>query len=322
MKFLLKSYPFVDTKDIYDARKKQASVWGPYKSRVIGKKKYHLVHNRANLRRSSLGYLTCTSGIHAESRIPQERYWLILPLKGHVEVEINGNGFTADTTRAVLQAPWEDLKFRSTPTTQTFFYGIDMSLIHKSLPEGFRGRCGYVLEGPYRNVLKQTLIGFAESLDDWATGAVGAKRLPSFFNHLESTVAACLGDGIREWATGGYEGGRIGHMPIMTIRTFISDNLTSELTVGDIAEAAGVSVRTLQKGFVDHYFMSPKQMLKIMRLDKARELLKARRSPSQSVSEVCKAVGYGHAGRFSQEYAERFGESPSETLKPAKAFTH
>ena len=98
------------------------------------------------------------------------------------------NGFTADTTRAVLQAPWEDLKFRSTPTTQTFFYGIDMSLIHKSLPEGFRGRCGYVLEGPYRNVLKQTLVGFAESLDDWATGAVGAKRLPSFFNHLESTV--------------------------------------------------------------------------------------------------------------------------------------
>ena len=68
--------------------------------------------------------------------------------------------------------------------------------------------------------------------------------------------------------------------------------------------------------------MSPKQMLKIMRLDKARELLKARKSPLQSVSKVCKAVGYGHAGRFSREYAERFGESPSETLKPVKAFTH
>ena len=107
MKSLLKSYPFVDSKDIYDARKKQFSVWGPYKSRVIGKKKYHLLHNRADLRRSSLGYLACTSGVHAESRIPQERYWLILPLNGHIEVEINGHGFTADTTRAVLQAPWE-----------------------------------------------------------------------------------------------------------------------------------------------------------------------------------------------------------------------
>ncbi len=319
MKFLLKSYPFVDSKDIYDARKKNFSVWGPYKSRVIGKKKYHLVHNRANLRRSSLGYLTCTSGIHAESRVPQERYWLILPLRGHVEVEINGQAFTADATRAVLQAPWEDLKFRSTPATQTFFYGIDMALVHKSLPEAFRGRCGYILEGPYRNVLKQTLIGFAESLDDWATGAVGTKRLPSFFGHLESAVSACLADGIREWATGGYEGGRIGHMPIMTIRTFISDNLASELTVGEIAAAAGVSIRTLQKGFVDHYFMSPKQMLKIMRLDKARELLKARKDKSCSVSEVCKTVGYGHAGRFSREYAERFGESPSETLRPVKA---
>ena len=34
--------------------------------------------------------------------------------------------------------------------------------------------------GSYRNVLKQTLVGFAESLDDWATGAVGTKRLPTF----------------------------------------------------------------------------------------------------------------------------------------------
>ena len=111
-------------------------------------------------------------------------------------------------------------------------------------------------------------------------------------------------------------------MPITRIRTFISDNLSSELTVGEIAEVAGVSVRTLQKGFTDHYFMSPKQMLKVMRLDKARALLKARKENLRSVSEVCKAVGYGHAGRFSREYAERFGESPSETLKPAKRITH
>ena len=30
-----------------------------------------------------------------------------------------------------------------------FFTDIDMSLVHKALPEGFRGRCGYTLEGPY-----------------------------------------------------------------------------------------------------------------------------------------------------------------------------
>ena len=301
MKSLLKSYPFVDSKDIYDARKTCL----------------HGAHTKvASLVRKSITFSTieriCDDLLGLSSmyvRCPrriknsQERYWLILPLNGYIEVEINGHGFTADTTRAVFQAPWEDLTFvlhRRRP-----FYGLDMSLVHKSLPEGFRGRCGYTLEGPYRNVLKQTLVGFAESLDDWATGAVGTKRLPSFFSHLESAVAACVSDGIREWATGGYEGGRIG-MPITTIRTFISDNLSSELTVGEIAEVAGVSVRTLQKGFVDHYFMSPKQMLKTMRLDKARELLKARKDNLRSVSEVCKAVGYGHAGRFSREYAERF----------------
>ena len=320
MKPLLSNYPFVDTKDIYDARKKHASVWGPFKSKVHGKKKYHMVHNRCELQRSSLDYLACTAGVHAESSAPQERYFLVLPLNGHLEVEVNGQEFIADATKAVVQVPWEHYKWRSVPM-QAIFYGLDMALVNKSLPDGFRGRCGYTLEGSYRNVLKQTLVGFAESLDDWASGTVGTKQLPSFFKHMEAAVAGCIADGIREWGAGSFEAGRIGHMPLMTIRTFMSDNLDTEITVGDIADSVGVGIRTLQKGFVDHYFMGPKQMLKIMRLDRARELLTANTSHVHSGSGACKAVGYGHAGRFSKEYEVRFGETPSETLKLTKALS-
>ena len=44
--------------------------------------------------------------------------------------------------------------------------------------------------------------------------------------------------------------------------------------------------------------MSPKQMLKTMRLDKARELLKARKDNLRSVSEVCRAVVMGTQADF------------------------
>ena len=35
----------------------------------------------------------------------------------------------------------------------------------------------------------------------------------------------------------------------------------------------------------------------------------------RSVTEVCMACGIGHAGRFAIAYRERYGESPSETLR-------
>ena len=131
---------------------------------------------------------------------------------------------------------------------------------------------------------------------------------------MELAVLHCLAEAIRDQETGGFAGSLVGSVPLTTVRTFMSDHLAEDLTVKDIAAAVGVSIRTLQNGFADHYFQSPKQMLTTMRLDKARELLKSRKGPT-SVGDVCEAVGFGHAGRFSKGYAERFGETPSETLR-------
>lgn len=311
-KHLLTRFPFLDTNQIYDARKKQTAIWGRSSSKVIGGKKYHLIHNRVELPRSCIDYLSCTAGVQAEFDERQNRYWLLLPLSGHIEIQINGQEFVADTRRAVLHAPWEHYHFRSTEA-RAIFYGLDASLIHASLQENCRGCIGQSFEGPYRNVLKELLVGFAEVVDDWATGPVGKKDHPAFMRHLEKAVASCVAEAIKDELTGGYDGGVIGSMPITAIRTFMIDNLATDLTVKEIAEAAGVSVRTLQTGFAEHYFTTPMLMLKTMRLDRARNLLKSPKGPA-SVSEVCKAVSINHAGRFSKEYAERFGEPPAETL--------
>lgn len=310
---LLRRFPFLDTTDIYTVRKKQGEVWGKYSSKVIDGKKYHLLHNRAELPHSAIDFIDCSAGVSAHFSDRHDWHWLLLPLTGHLELTINGQEFCADSSRAILQVPWEQYRFRATPA-RAIFFGLDSVLANKALPEDCRGCLAYTLEGPYRNVLKQLLIGLAEALDDWATGPVGRKQHPGFLKHLEASIASCISEGVRDSLSGGYGGGRIGTMPITAIRTFMDDNLAADLSIQDIADAAGVSIRTLQSGFADHYFLSPKQMLKVMRLDKARKLLKSRKGPD-SVGDVCKLVGHGHAGRFSKEYAERFGESPSKTLR-------
>jgi transcriptional regulator GlxA family with amidase domain len=57
--------------------------------------------------------------------------------------------------------------------------------------------------------------------------------------------------------------------------------------------------------------------LRRVRLAQARADLEAP-GPNTSVTNVAYDCGFSHLGRFAQEYARRFGESPSETLRRAR----
>ncbi|MDO1481851.1 AraC family transcriptional regulator [Rhodococcus ruber] len=84
-------------------------------------------------------------------------------------------------------------------------------------------------------------------------------------------------------------------------------------TVSDLAEVAGVSVRQLQKLFLDRFEMSPSEYVRNLRLDGVRADLLAR-DPGCTVSEVAFRWGFNHLGRFAQYYERKFGEAPSRTL--------
>jgi AraC-like DNA-binding protein len=309
---LLNRFPFLDTRSPYDARKKQRQVWGQYTNKVVGKAAYHLLHNRATLNRSAIDYLACSTSVRSEFSEPHDWYWLLLPTSGFLEITLCGKSFTADTTSALLLGPWQRMCFQASRAT-AIFYGIETSFMAEHLQEEHRDRPGFLIRGTYRNLLRQLLEGFANGLDDWATGPVGKSAHPSFVHHMETAVCSTIAEAVTDDLSGGYGGGRIGGMPITAIHTFLNDNLCDDLSIKEIAEAVGVSVRSLQTGFSEHYFMSPMQMLKNMRLDKARELLKSA-TKGITIGDICRRVGINHAGRFSKEYAERFGESPSQTL--------
>lgn len=93
---------------------------------------------------------------------------------------------------------------------------------------------------------------------------------------------------------------------------FIRDNLREDIKLVDIANAAGVSVRSLSEGFQRALQQSPMQYVKGMRLDGVRnELLRS--ESDRLVSEIAESWGFNHLGRFSEQYRLRFGELPSKT---------
>lgn len=95
----------------------------------------------------------------------------------------------------------------------------------------------------------------------------------------------------------------------------IVDHAREQLTIEDIAEAVGVSVRALQEGFRRHLDTTPMARLREARLVGVHAELATADPAHATVSQVAADWGFFHLGRFAVAFRERFGESPSVTLR-------
>ena len=96
-------------------------------------------------------------------------------------------------------------------------------------------------------------------------------------------------------------------------------NAGHDWSVNELADAAGLSSRTLQRQFREFLGKSPRAALCDIRFENARrELLQG--VPDAKVMDVAQRCGFPHCGRFSVEYRRRFGETPSQTVRRQAVF--
>lgn len=101
---------------------------------------------------------------------------------------------------------------------------------------------------------------------------------------------------------------------IKPIRAWIKANChRSDLTKKDIAAAAGISPDHLCTIFRAAGEVPPLQLLRNIRLDRARELLESSPTRPRLVTEVARAVGYTSRETFTDNYRRRFGYTPTRT---------
>ena len=96
---------------------------------------------------------------------------------------------------------------------------------------------------------------------------------------------------------------------------YIDDNAHLPITVDDVAEAAGVSLRSLQYSFRSTLGSTPSQRLRRVRLARAHEELLVADPGRDTVSRIAHQWGFAHVGRFARQYRENYGTSPLDTLR-------
>jgi AraC family ethanolamine operon transcriptional activator len=156
--------------------------------------------------------------------------------------------------------------------------------------------------------------------------ALAAKRNPRIFTEdaatrsiakqdiLEALVAALTHNSAVELTQAGLKRQKYSQIIKMAV-AYAEQNTDGPLYISDLCRVLKVSERTLQYAFQDVMKMTPMTYLKIWKLHRVRDDLRAATKGSTTVTVLALKWGFWHSRNFSQAYKKCFHERPSETLR-------
>jgi signal transduction histidine kinase/AraC-like DNA-binding protein len=101
------------------------------------------------------------------------------------------------------------------------------------------------------------------------------------------------------------------------LRAIVEANLLEpDFNPDALAAAAGFSYQTLYRRLREELSATPSQLIRTVRVERAADLL---RDGAGSVTEVAYSVGFNSLSHFHRSYRERFGASPTATLRTSSA---
>lgn len=312
-------HPVVRTRDMDEARHIVARKLCEHKLEIVGRRSsLDVRHNAVTGKTVSVNYLRYGADVTVDPGRLGSFYLFQVPLSGCANIRHRGEEMTATTQMGAILNPdrgallhWaRDCSKLLLQVDKTQLEAVARSITGAPLPGPVRFKMQVDLtNGPGRQ-LKRLVMACARAIEngDLFQGQMAARdlRAEEDLAHALLTLQPSNISHIIERSDR-----RANPREIRIALDYIHANLGEPITLADIARAARMNVRTLQKGFQRIYGQSPMQVLRNARLDTVHYLLAARRDPP-SVSEAAYSCGFSHLGRFSYYYKERFGHLPSE----------
>ncbi len=275
----------------------------------------------ASVQRADLGEISIcrvrSTGHDVRVREPHA-LTLIVPLSGSITVEDDFGRRTARPGTALL-APAGRRFTRVEPDGSVPFLGVPVLIPAGSMENRLRasGLDRTVLIDASRSALHAEAIRLVAFLHDELRNGAGLLRRAKAAENQSDLLKEVIGDILAQTGDAPSTQDVAGSVQARRVRAaeeFMLENLAEILTVADVARELEISTRTLELAFRTVHEVSPHQYVASLRLAVSRRMLLS--DPEiRSVTEVCMACGIGHAGRFAIAYRERYGESPSETLR-------
>lgn len=319
----LASRPVYSTDQPAEAGRFGRDLLGPHSIRIRDDEpgRFQASLHAVLLREVTLGYLDYGADVEVSVRQLTEDQLVIVPAVGSCTIEQDGEVAVGTPVRAIVPES-------NAPMTLVFEAGsplLVLRMARSALDVHLSRLVGHLLGPPLVFDLALDLsVGtasrwnsavqmlHAELYDETSLlhAGIGVSQLEEFamsallYSHRSNYTEQLVGTARHE------------RRAVRRAVDYIERNLARPFSVTDVAEAAGVSLRTLQSFFAEDLQQSPSAFVRNRRLERARaELADAPPGSGITVTQVANRWGFTHLGRFATTYHQRFGEPPSHTLR-------
>lgn len=326
---LLEGFKVMDTASLNEARQIVGAKFCSHKLEVVNSGgRFHARHHVAPGQMLSLNYLSYGETVLIEPGELEHFYLLQIPLSGHADIANGGTEFLSSVqcaavlnpdrhTRMVWHAKCEQLlvyvpkdgltrlaeHYLGRELTHPIVFQPDMDFKNPDLA-ALRRSALILADGADRGLV----FGQANALNQML---LEEKFLSDLLRHQPSNIIHLVAS-MRTTPAPRHA---------KRAREFIVENAGNAICLQQVADAAGVPIRTLQHQFSHFYAMSPIEMLKRERLYRINSELDSGHAAGP-VAAVAARWGFSHFGRFAQHYKSQFGELPSRTKSNAQKLRH
>jgi AraC-like DNA-binding protein len=315
---LLTRFSLLDTRSLAAARQATSGFWPKHTSVVLGPEDYALELNRVALGRTALTYVSCTSRIRVISAEPAADFTLYVPLRGEIEMLIDGEQMTATAARPLLRGPVRSFVFEPSPT-RCLVVDIPVATMRAAASAAGARLPGHasIDAAPAAAVIRLAarLAAAANrsrslaALQRFSARDRGA-RMPEPIRKLEDQLLDVL---VHAGGSAAFQRRPPSdHWDVEALKAWLAARAHGPVRMTELATRAGVSQRTVERSFL-RTGCTPLEYLRGVRLEHARQMLAAA-TATTTVAEVARAAGFTHLSRFAIEYRGRFGELPSQAL--------
>jgi AraC-like DNA-binding protein len=311
----LASFSVLRTTDVDEARSRVGASLAPHRLSPVGTSGFRATHNVAQVGRLSLHYIDYATEVEV-AVAPLDFVLVEIPLAGVTTISAGKRRLVATSDTAVISGWGEGHRRHFSAGNPRLMVRVDAGFFGEraavatrtgmELPREFGARLELDRgRGRSWRCFLDTMIGDVERGAGLMAEGLAAS---SWQSALVDGLIACLAQRSEEPSIE-----PCASMPVISkAARLIEDHCAEPIGTPDIAEAVGLSVRSLQEGFRRHLDTTPMAYLRQARLRRVRESLMD--GSALSVTEAGTRWGLAHLGRLSTEYRAAFGESPSETL--------
>jgi AraC-like DNA-binding protein len=306
------------SRDLLQTRSLVSDIMKPHDLHVRGTgqqvnaRMHHMAFGGVSLNRLKYG-----ADVEIEPGPLDDFYLIQMPLSGHAMITSGNQKVGADTDLGCVISPSDSTVMHWSADCDNLMVRIDRALVDRAIgalsgrlePETVRFQLGF----RWRECAPWSCL--VQYLNDCASQPFDVFQYRLMVAQIEqlvvSTLVSAQPHDMRESKSARCTAVLPRH--VKRVQDYLRANAAEPVTADQMAIVAGVSLRSLYAGFKDYCGVSPMQYLRTIRLESARKDLL--NEPDCNIASIAMRWGFGHLGRFSIEYKERFGESPSQSVR-------